>query len=350
MRLGSQRQLAEGIDSWGFPGSTWRTGGSWRTHVSLRTIIVLGLASVQLSTACIIGAATTPTPIPPPTSTRLPFATTVGTPKPEVRLLPTLDVAATHVAAIRASIIGTPTPKATPNLTPIFAVTPTLRPPGSTRVPTPTKKSPLSVGIPRTISISYAGRRDLIVGPIDLAEGVVVLRATHSGQEGFSVLIFGETVGDALLIDTVGAYAGDRGTSVSLRNRTGLVPGPHRLLVKADGLWTLRVGQEFPLDGNAGSAPPFRLSEQRGDLVKRWIRLPEGEFLVRSSHLGNGKFVVSLINADGGDEVLVVDQTGVFEGERLLRVGPASSRVDLTPGFYALVVQADGAWEIDFQP
>ena len=60
--------------------------------------------------------------------------------------------------------------------------------------------------------------------------------------------------------------------------------------------------------------------------------------------------MVSLINADGGDEVLVVDKTGVFEGERLLRVGPDSSKADLTPGFYALVVQADGAWEVDFQP
>ncbi len=82
--------------------------------------------------------------------------------------------------------------------------------------------------------------------------------------------------------------------------------------------------------------------------------MPEGEFLIRASHLGTGKFVVGLINADGGSEVLVADQTGVFEGERLLRVGPvsapSSSRADLTPGFYALVVQADGAWEIDFQP
>jgi len=181
-----------------------------------------------------------------------------------------------------------------------------------------------------------------------------VVKVTHSGQEGFSVLLFGESVGDALLIDTVGAYAGVRGASVSLRNRTGLVPGPHRLEVRADGPWTINVGQEFPPEENTSSAPPLRLAEQRGDDVKRWVRLPEGEFLIRASHLGTGKFVVGLINADGGAEVLVLDKTGVFEGERLLRVGPvsspASSGADLTPGFYALVVQADGAWEIDIRP
>ena len=82
--------------------------------------------------------------------------------------------------------------------------------------------------------------------------------------------------------------------------------------------------------------------------------MPEGEFLIRASHLGTGKFVVGLINADGGDEVVVVDKTGVFQGERILRVGQASSGrssgADLTPGVYALVVQADGAWEVEIQP
>ena len=59
--------------------------------------------------------------------------------------------------------------------------------------------------------------------------------------------------------------------------------------------------------------------------------------------------MVGLINADGGEEVLVVDQSGVFEGERLLRVGAAPSEGDLTKGMYALVVQADGDWEVDIQ-
>jgi hypothetical protein len=62
---------------------------------------------------------------------------------------------------------------------------------------------------------------------------------------------------------------------------------------------------------------------------------------------------VVLINADGGDEVLAVDNTGVFEGQRLLRVGPesspTSSEIDLRAGIYALVVRADGDWEIEIQ-
>lgn len=78
--------------------------------------------------------------------------------------------------------------------------------------------------------------------------------------------------------------------------------------------------------------------------------MPEGEFVVRTSHLGAGRFTVGLINSDGGDEVLVVDTVGVFEGDRLLRVGPEASGADLTPGFYALVAEADVDWEVDIQP
>ena len=181
----------------------------------------------------------------------------------------------------------------------------------------------------------------------------MAIKATHKGEEGFRVSIFGELVGEAQLIDTEGSYAGLRGVSVSLRNRTGLVPGPHRILVQAKGPWTINVGQVFPADGNVGTAPSLTLFQRSGDDMERWIRLPRGEYLIRSSHLGNRAFSVVLINADGGDEVLAVDNTGVFEGQRLLRVGPesspTSSEIDLRAGIYALVVRADGDWEIETQ-
>ena len=153
----------------------------------------------------------------------------------------------------------------------------------------------------------------------------MAVKATHKGEEGFRVSIFGELVGEAQLIDTDGPYAGLQGVSVSLRHRTGLVPGSHRILVQANGPWTINVGQDFPADGNAGTAPPLTLFQRRGDDMERWVRLPRGEYLIRSSHSGNGAFAVGLINADGGDEVLVVDNTGFFEGQRLLKVGPESS-------------------------
>ena len=112
-------------------------------------------------------------------------------------------------------------------------------------------------------------------------------------------------------------------------------------------------GPGFPADGNVGTAPSLTLFQRSGDDMERWIRLPRGEYLIRSSHLGNRAFSVVLINADGGDEVLAVDNTGVFEGQRLLRVGPesspTSSEIDLRAGIYALVVRADGDWEIEIQ-
>ena len=112
----------------------------------------------------------------------------------------------------------------------------------------------------------------------------MAVKATHKGEEGFRVSIFGELlVGEAQLIDTDGPYAGLRGVSVSLRNRTGLVSGPHRILVQASGSWTINVGQDFPADGNAGTAPSLTLFQRRGDDMERWVRLPRGEYLILSS-------------------------------------------------------------------
>ncbi len=334
------------------PGTLRRIDGRWMAHIRLKPVIVIVLIAGLVSLACIVGTEPSATPVETPTSVRPPTPTKIVTPKAAVLFLPTVNVAATRVAAIRASIRGTPTPTVKPNITPILPPTSVLRTRVVTTVPTPTptKKSPRTERIPRTISISYAGNKDLILGPLDLADGVVVLRASQLGQGEFSVLLFGESEGGALLIDTVGAYNGVRGASVSFSNQTGLVPGSHRIEVRADGEWNINIGQEFPTDGTAARLPPITLAEQSGDAVERWVRLRRGDFVIRVSYLGNGAFDVRLVNADGGAEVVVVEKTGIFEGERSLNVGPASSGADLTPGFYALVVQADGDWEISIQP
>ena len=337
---------------WATFEATPRIDGRWVDHIRLKPAIVIGLIAGLFSLACIVGTEPSPTRFEAPTSVRPPTPSEIVTLKAAVRFLATVDVAATRVAAIRASIRGTPTPTVKPNITPILPPTSVLR----TRVviteptPTPTKRSPRTERIPRTISISYAGNNDLILGPLDLADGVVILKASHLGQGEFSVLLFGESEGGALLIDTVGAYKGVRGASVSFKNQTGLVPGAHRIEVRADGEWNINIGQEYPTDQTDARVPPFTLGEQSGDAVERWVGLSRGEFVIRASHLGTEEFDVRLINADGGAEVVVVDKTGIFEGERSLNVGSASSAADLTPGIYAVVVRADGAWEISIQP
>lgn len=273
-----------------------------------------------------------PTPVPPPT--RVPAKTLIPTvtPTPVARALPTPNVGATQAAAVRDRIRGTPTTVVRPG-------------PKRARLPSP----PAAPGTPMAISSTYGGSGYTILGPFDLVEGVAVLTATHSGESDFSVSIVGEDRDEGLSIKTVGAYAGVRGHSVDPGDSIGLLPGLHTLRVLAAGSWTINIGQKFPLDDTDGTAPPLRLTEQRGDDVLRWVIFAEGVYGIRASHLGAGRFVVELINADGASEILVVNETGNHEGERVLRVGPDSSTSDLAPGFYALVVQAGGDWAINIE-
>ena len=177
----------------------------------------------------------------------------------------------------------------------------------------------------------------------------MVFAVTHSGEGGFSVVITGESGDELASIVTVGEYVGLRGHSVDLGNPTGLLPGVHRIQILADGPWTIKISQDFPSGEASNFQPPLKIADRTGDYVFRWVGLPEGEFVVLAGHLGTQRFAVQLVAADGKSEVVVVDDVGEHESTRLLTVAVGSRRADLAPGFFALVVQADGTWEVSIE-
>ena len=81
----------------------------------------------------------------------------------------------------------------------------------------------------------------------------------------------------------------------------------------------------------------------------KWVRLEEGQAVMRASHDGRRNFIVNLIAADGDPTVPLVNDIGAYQGEHLLKVDPNSFGFDPVPGIYAIIVQADGDWEITIE-
>ena len=189
--------------------------------------------------------------------------------------------------------------------------------------------------------MDFSGTGDKVVGPFDLQDGIVTLIAQHSGSSNFIVKFIGER--DELSINTIGIYGGARAHPVSSDSFLGLIPGPHLLEVTADGSWDIQLRQEFP---SAGAAPPLE-KDGTGDEVLTWLALNAGTYIVSASHRGSSNFIVYLSSSDGSDSELLVNEIGQYGGQKVVKVG--GGILDLPPGYYAIVVEADGDWSISIE-
>ena len=176
-----------------------------------------------------------------------------------------------------------------------------------------------------------------MLGPFDLVTGAVIVAATHNGSANFIVQIIGDS-GQTLTINTIGAYSGHRAHEVKDPAFFGIEPGEVRIQVQADGDWTIEVKQEFP---EVGVALPVS-AEGSGDSVATWINFDEGTHVVSLTHSGSANFIAQLIAADGSGTELLVNDIGAYDGQVLVKAG--SGILDLAPGLYALVLEADGDW------
>ena len=190
---------------------------------------------------------------------------------------------------------------------------------------------------------TFQGQGDSVVGPFALQQGVATLSAFHAGSGSFIVTIIGQGT-QKLAINQIGQYEGEAGFSVHADDSFGLIPGDYRLEVKADGGWSIRLHQEYPSDGEA---PPIT-AQGRGDRILKWVQLSEGTFLVRAAHYGEDNFVVELLHSDGSGSTLLVNEVGGYSGESSVQISSDVS-ADLTPGPSALLIRADGGWEISFE-
>jgi hypothetical protein len=226
----------------------------------------------------------------------------------------------------------TPAPAATTAPAPAATTAPA---PTATTAPAPT---------PAPIVHEFSGTGDSVLGPIMLEPGVLVLVAGHNGQSNFMVQIIGAAGSEEYSINEIGRYSGSRAHAVSSGSSLfGLVSGTHRIQVKADGPWTLELKQERP----SGGAPPPISDKGNGDNVIRWLNLRKGQYVLTASHDGQSNFMVELLKSDGSQTEYLVNEIGAYSGQTLIQVG--SNLLDLKPGLYAFVVQADGHWEFTIE-
>ena len=173
---------------------------------------------------------------------------------------------------------------------------------------------------------------------------MLLLSASHDGQANFIVQIVGAAGSVEYSINEIGSYLGSRGHTVSSGSAFfGLVSGSHRIQVQADGEWDLVLNQEHP---SAGTPPPISF-EKKGDSVLNWLLLREGQYVVTTSHNGQSNFIVELLKSDGSQSEYLVNEIGAYSGQTIVSVG--SNLFDLKPGYYAVVVQADGSWTFDIE-
>lgn len=160
-------------------------------------------------------------------------------------------------------------------------------------------------------------------GVVDLPEGVHqgMVTVSHDGSEHFSVTALdanNESTGD-LLVNTTGSYAGVTGLGLHEVGEDAT-----KLEISADGSWAVTIAPfaDAPALPESGS----------GDGVFQY----EGEAATWSiTHDGEEHFSVHAYTSAEFEMSLLVNETGVYEGDVPAKAGPG-----------LVTVSADGSWTI----
>ena len=173
-------------------------------------------------------------------------------------------------------------------------------------------------------------------------EGLERSGALHfgSGSRKGRVASVGATEGGEFL-PHVGPYEGVRLHNVSGANINGLTPGSYVVQVAADGEWRVEISQP---EWDDGDSPPFSWSGI-GDTVKGPIKLDAGTIPVKVTHNGSSNFFIQLLNVDGIQTHIVVNQLGEYEGTASFQIHPI---IGVQPGIYGVSIKADGDWTVEF--
>lgn len=260
--------------------------------------VTVCLLAVLCSTAC--------NGPPEPTATTTPEPSATATPEPP------------------ATSTSTPLPTATLAPTATFTPTRTPVPPTATTPPAPTvvpaTATPRRVAPRRPQSPNYArGSGQQVTEEFTPLEAVSVVVIAHEGQSNFIVQAH-RGADEQLLVNTIGAYHGERPLAGS---------APVRFGIKADGTWTVQL---LPL--SRGGQPAV---SGRGDTVSALFSPPSPgpwEF----AHTGESNVVVKAHCVGGSD--LVVNEIGALRGSIYLTFPRG-------PCFWE--IQADGEWRLQPQ-
>jgi hypothetical protein len=161
----------------------------------------------------------------------------------------------------------------------------------------------------------------------------LVVTGRNSGSSNFIVHLASRSGGATeYLINEIGPWAGQ----VAWANAEA---GRYRLVVDAEGPWTIALNQPTPSARKATLVPGAVAG--RGSKVVQIRSLRELQPVVTGRHRGDANFIVHLIGIGGlTGEIYVFNEIGNYSGQTLIDEMPA--------GAYLLAVVADGGWSVRF--
>lgn len=179
---------------------------------------------------------------------------------------------------------------------------------------------------PEQISLSGTGQQ--ASKKFTLESGLSIFRMTHSGQSNFGIWLLDENGNNIeLLVNEVGTFNGAKAVGINKK-------GTYILDISADGQWTVKIEQPRPI--TAPSIP--KTFSGIGQQVSEFLTIPKGLTTFRMTHNGQSNFGVWLLDKNGNNVELLVNEVGIFDGSKA--VGIPST------GIYLLDISADGNWSV----
>jgi hypothetical protein len=168
--------------------------------------------------------------------------------------------------------------------------------------------------------ITLSGSGDAAPDGFKLKSGWAIFEGNHNGGANFIVQLQDPNGNDIeLLVNTIGGYKGKTFAQIP-------VDGEYFLNINANGAWNFNIYQSPPAEVQDA---PVTLQGNGDDVV--FFNAKSDTYKFTFTHQGEGNFIVQL-NGEG----LMVNEIGSYSGSTRQNLG--------TDGYYALVINADGAW------
>lgn len=205
----------------------------------------------------------------------------------------------------------------------------TAKPQTTSPVSTP-KPAPSPAPKPEPQPISLTGSGQQATGRFHLESGLSVFSMTHDGDANFAIWLLDSNGRQIdLLVNRIGPFSGSRALGIG-------IAGDHLLDIQANGNWSITITQ--PRLSNAPATASFGGNNQ---LATPLFSLSRGLHTFVMVHNGDANFAVWLLDSNGQQIELLVNDIGPFSGSKAVGIEE--------PGLYVLDVQANGDWSITIQ-
>lgn len=167
--------------------------------------------------------------------------------------------------------------------------------------------------------ITLTGSGDLVTDTFELISPYAVINSSDDGSSNFIVRL-NSSEGADTLVNEIGPYSGNQFKAYP--------PGEYRLEVQSEGNWEITFDPNIPIEGQKS---PLSGS---GDQVV-FLDIESGSYVLNASDDGTSNFIVRV-----NDSRTLVNEIGPYDGQSI-------ANIDDT-GIYAISVQSEGNWVLDF--